>query len=143
VIVRLARGEEELAQALRLREEVFCGEQGVALAAEQDGRDGEALHVVALEGHVLVGTCRLLFDGPVARLGRLAVVSQSRRRGVGRRILDAAEEIAAQAGADRIALHAQTAAERLYADTGYVRRGEPFVQEDIEHVAMEKTLVRA
>ena len=37
--VRRPRDEDELAAALALREEVFCGEQGVVLAGDRDGRD--------------------------------------------------------------------------------------------------------
>ena len=68
--VRLARNPEEVDDALRLREQVFSGEQGVPLAADRDGRDGEAAHVVALERGRVIGTCRLVFRAGTARLGR-------------------------------------------------------------------------
>ena len=55
------RDERELAAALALREEVFCGEQGVTFDGDRDGRDGEALHLVAVEDEVL-GTCRMLIE---------------------------------------------------------------------------------
>ena len=69
--VREARTELELAAALELRESVFCEEQGVSFEADQDGRDSEATHIVAVDHGVVIGTCRLLFRGHVARLGRL------------------------------------------------------------------------
>jgi len=119
---------------------VFCGEQGVDLAAERDGRDGEALHVVALDGGQLVGTCRLLCDGTVTRLGRMAVAPETRRRGVGLAILAAAERCAHDAGAARVRLHAQAEVIELYARAGYYPYGEPFVEEGIDHLGMEKTL---
>jgi predicted GNAT family N-acyltransferase len=140
LIVRLARDEREVAAALDLRKRVFCGEQGVSLAAERDGRDAEALHVVAVEGDRLVGTCRLVFDGDVGKLGRMAVEAGERRRGVGEAILAAAERCAREAGARRITLHAQTTVEDLYSRHGYIPHGEPFVEEGIDHVAMEKLL---
>jgi predicted GNAT family N-acyltransferase len=55
-------------------------------------------------------------------------------------LLDVAERCAREAGAERIDLHAQTAARSLYARGGYVERGEEFVEEGIEHVAMEKSI---
>ncbi|HEX8068263.1 MAG TPA: GNAT family N-acetyltransferase [Thermoleophilaceae bacterium] len=138
--VRLARGANEVEQALSLRERVFCGEQGVDLDAERDGRDRDALHVVALEGGRVVGTCRLLVEDGVARLGRMAVEPERRRSGVGAAILAAAEREARDAGAARVALHAQTAARGLYERGGYVQRGDPFVEEGIDHVTMERAL---
>jgi predicted GNAT family N-acyltransferase len=128
----------EAALALRLR--VFCEEQGVTLEADQDGRDGDALHLVALDADRLVGTCRLLFDGALARLGRMAVEPARRGEGIGAELLDAAERAARRGGARRVRLHAQTAALRLYERAGYEQRGERFLEEGIEHVTMEKAL---
>jgi predicted GNAT family N-acyltransferase len=123
-----------------VRERVFSGEQGVSVDADRDGRDGEATHVVALEGDRVVGTCRLVFQGGLARLGRMAVEPDLRGRGIGARILGEAERAARSAGAERIALHAQLRAAALYERSGYQPRGRQFVEQGIEHVAMEKGL---
>jgi predicted GNAT family N-acyltransferase len=146
--VRRAADEDELAQALALRRAVFVDEQGVPLAAERDGRDSEAMHLVALEGGRVLGTCRLLLAssrdrrgaGVEVRLGRLAVAPEGRRRGIASALLTAAEQEARAAGAERIVLHAQTYASRLYADAGYRRRGRPFLEQGLEHVTMERRL---
>ena len=127
--------------ALRLRERVFAGEQGVPIAADRDGRDDEALHLVAVDDGVVVGTCRLVFRGDVARLGRLAVEPASRGGGIGTAVLREAEQAAREGGARRIDLHAQTYAKELYARDGYVERGKPFTEAGIEHVSMEKLLL--
>jgi predicted GNAT family N-acyltransferase len=151
MVVRAVRDSQELQAALELRERVFCGEQGVSGAGERDGRDHEALHVVALEadssagaprraGGRLLGTCRLLFDGDAARLGRMAVEPDSRGRGVGTQVLLAAEELARARGASRMTLHAQIEATGVYERAGYEPRGERFMEEGIEHVTMEKPL---
>ena len=138
--VREARTPGEVQGALDLRFRVFCEEQGVAPAADQDGRDHEAIHLVALEDGRVVGTCRLLVDRGVARLGRNAVGETDRGRGVGTALLRAADRIAADAGADMIRLHAQLPARGLYERAGYVAEGEVFIEEGIEHVTMEKRL---
>jgi predicted GNAT family N-acyltransferase len=139
--VRPARDEDEVAAALRLRHEVFVEEQSVPLADELDGRDDEALHVVAIyEAGTVVGTLRLLDEGESMRLGRLAVCRQARRRGVGRALLREAERLAGAAGAARIDLAAQTTALALYESEGYVARGPAFLDAGIEHVAMERVL---
>ena len=71
--VRPPRDEAELRAALALRHDVFCVEQGVSEADEIDGRDGEALHVVAVRNGRVVGTCRVLIDDGIGKLGRMAV----------------------------------------------------------------------
>ena len=139
--VRAARDREEVEEALALREQVFCVEQGVALAADRDGLDDRAIQIVAVDaGGRVVGTCRVLVEGDVARLGRMAVEAESRGRGIGVAILAAAERSAASAGARLMRLHAQRYVEDLYAAGGYTPYGEPFVEEGIPHVAMEKPL---
>jgi predicted GNAT family N-acyltransferase len=139
VIVRRATADE-VGEALALRHRVFCDEQGVTPAADQDGRDGQALHVVALDDDALVGTCRLVFDDGVARLGRMAVARELRGRGIGAAVLEAAEREARAAGARLLRLHAQTSARALYERGGYQQRGQEFVEEGIPHVTMEKPL---
>ena len=138
--VRLASGPDEVGEALRLRERVFCGEQGVDPLVERDGRDPDALHVVAVENGEVVATCRLVFHHEVAFLGRLAVEPELRRRGIGAAVLHEADRTARDRGATRITLHAQLAARSLYSEDGYIERGEPFVEAGIDHVAMEKAL---
>lgn len=110
--IRRPRDEQELAAALALREEVFCGEQGVRLDGDQDGRDAEALQLVAVDGEVL-GTCRLLVEpGGTAKFARLCVRQRARGRGLAAALLAAAEEEARAAGAVRIGMHAQTGRSR-------------------------------
>ena len=140
MVVRKARDQSEIEAALELRRQVFCDEQGVTPAADRDGRDGEALHLVAIEDGAVIGTCRILVDGGVARLGRMAVQGPLRGRGIGAELLEAAERAALREGADRVTLHAQAAAETLYARGGYEPAGERFLEEGIEHVRMEKCL---
>ena len=138
--VREAISDDEVTAALALRSRVFCGEQGVSFEADQDGRDPEATHIVAVDEGAVIGTCRLLFRGPVARLGRLVVEPERRGDGVAAAILREADRVAFEVGAETIALHAQTYAQALYERAGYEEYGPTFVEEGIEHVAMEKHL---
>jgi predicted GNAT family N-acyltransferase len=138
--VRLAETSEEIDAALRLRERVFAVEQGVRPEADRDGRDPQATHLVAVNDGRVVGTCRLVFQGDLARLGRMAVEQQLRGRGVGAAILREAEREAVAGGARRISLHAQLAARSLYQRGGYREQGPEFVEEGIDHVTMEKRL---
>ena len=138
--VRETISQDEVTAALALRSRVFCDEQGVSFEADQDGRDPEATHIVAVDDGAVIGTCRLLFRGQVARLGRLAVEPGRRGDGVGAAILREADRVAVGVGAETIALHAQTYALPLYEAAGYEQYGPTFVEEGIEHVAMEKRL---
>jgi predicted GNAT family N-acyltransferase len=138
--VRRVRTTGEMAAALELRHQVFCEEQGVPKHEELDGRDHEALHLVAVSDGELLATCRLLFVGATVQFSRLAVRASDRRRGIATALLELAEAETRAAGARRLVLHAQTYAQQLYETAGYEPRGRVFIEADIEHVAMEKQL---
>ncbi len=139
--VRLARGDEERRRAFELRHLVFVVEQGVPEELERDEHDDGALHVVALEAGELVGTGRLVEQpGGVGRVGRMAVRSDRRRRGVGELILDQLERVARERGLAEIELHAQAYVEPFYRRAGYRPEGEHFEEAGIDHVLMRKRL---
>ncbi len=139
VTVRCAQGEQEVADAIALRSAVFVDEQGVPAHEDVDGRDGEAVHLVAIDDEgTVVGTCRLLIDGPTLKLGRMAVAAPARRQGIGLRLLGLADAQAAGVGVERIVLGAQLTAVPLYEQAGYRTRSDVFLDAGIEHVWMEK-----
>lgn len=140
VEIRRIAEPDEMAAALDLRDRVFCIEQGVPKREEIDGRDGEAVHLVALRDGQVLGTCRMLFVGRTVQFSRLAVDAGVRRQGIATGLLREADREARAGGAHRIVLHAQTYARALYANAGYEPRGREFVEAGIEHVAMEKRL---
>jgi predicted GNAT family N-acyltransferase len=138
--LRQARGRRELEAALALRHEVFCVEQGVPRHEELDGRDGDGIHLVAVDGNDVVGTCRLLLVGRTVQFSRLAVRADARRRRIATGLLEVAEDESRSAGGRRLVLHAQTYAQSLYEKAGYRTRGGVFSEAGIEHIAMEKEL---
>jgi predicted GNAT family N-acyltransferase len=64
----------------------------------------------------------------------------ARGRGLARALLDEADVQSRALGAQRIALAAQLAAQRLYERAGYEPYGEVFLDAGIEHVMMAKAL---
>jgi predicted GNAT family N-acyltransferase len=141
VTVRKARDATELDAAMALREKVFFGEQGVSREEEFDGLDDESTQIVAVDETGVIATCRLrdLGDG-ACKLERMAVEQRVREQGVGARLLAGAERQAREQGAREMLLHAQRRAEAFYAANGYVAEGDTFLEAEIEHVRMRKTL---
>jgi ElaA protein len=140
--VRWAEAGDDLAGALALREEVFCREQGVAREEEIDGRDGEAAHVVAVEddGREVLGTLRLLIEGPRAKIGRVAVRRGRRRSGIASRMLALAISRARAEGCEEARLAAQLQATSVYQRAGFSVCSEPFEEAGIAHVWMRMAL---
>lgn len=121
---------------LAVRREVFVVEQGVAEEREVDELDPVSLHVLACdETGRPVGTARLL---PCGRIGRVAVLSPWRRRGVGRSLMEAVMAAAADRGEKRIHLHAQVHSIPFYESLGFRVCGGEFDEEGIPHREMER-----
>lgn len=131
--------------ALRaVRTAVFEREQGVPAEEEWDGLDARAWHVLALDpAGQPIGTARLLPpDGPgdPGRIGRMAVVQDWRRRGVGAALLRSLVARAAAAGIQSLLLHAQLHALPFYAAHGFVATGGEFDECGIRHRRMLRQL---
>ena len=136
VRVELGSWAEFQARASAVRFEVFVHEQQVPIEEELDAMDAECLHALAFDaaGEV-VGTGRLLPDG---HLGRMAVLSASRGKGVGAAILLRLIEGARSKGFDEVVLSAQTHAKGFYAKYDFVEEGEEYLDANITHILMRK-----
>ena len=133
---------QNAAQAVRTN--VFVHEQGIAPEDEWDADDATALHAVLfdLNGQAL-GNARLLQPTTnVAKVGRMAVIKDSRGNGYGARLLQALIRCARQSGHKEVRLSAQRTAEGFYAAHGFVVAGEPYEEVGIPHVEMNLILVK-
>ena len=130
--------EESSDLLLAVRREVFVREQGVSEEIEIDGHDPRQSHYLArLPDGTPVGSARLSDDG---RVGRVAVLRQFRRHGIGRAIMDHVIQDAKSRGLTEMYLHSQLSAVEFYKALGFCEEGEIFLEADIEHVQMRMVL---
>jgi len=125
---------EALPLARPVREKVFIEEQRVPPGLEWDEWDERSDHAVACDvtGRA-VGTARLL---PDCRIGRMAVLREWRRRGVGAALMEALLQKAREQSMSRVTLHAQTQAAGFYRRFGFSEQGGEFLEAGIAHVEM-------
>ncbi|MFP6762542.1 MAG: GNAT family N-acetyltransferase [Planctomycetaceae bacterium] len=124
-------------QAVRIA--VFVVEQQLPLEEEFDDRDPLSQHAVVYDCGMAVGTGRM-DPGQDGRIGRVAVLPEFRRRGIGRQVMQVLEQTARQQGVPRLWFHAQVSAVPFYMELGYELDGEEFLELDIPHVLMQKRL---
>jgi YbgC/YbaW family acyl-CoA thioester hydrolase len=130
------------AAARQLRSEVFMVEQRIPAEMVCDAVDETAVHALARNRlGVPVATGRLLQHAPgVGRIGRMAVSCALRGTQLGRGVLQALMQAAAERGDHQVVLNAQLGAEGFYARLGFVTRGEPFEEAGIVHIEMVHAL---
>lgn len=141
-LVRFASSVQDLDAGYALRRDVFEVEQNIPRPLDRDPFDYSADHVVALDdGGRCVGTGRVVrLDARTCQIGRMAVAADHRRHGVGSLVLDALERMAAMRGLSEIVIHSQMASEPFFVSRGFVREGQPFLDQGVEHVLMRKQL---
>ncbi|MEM7193505.1 MAG: GNAT family N-acetyltransferase [Pseudomonadota bacterium] len=138
ISISIVNWETYGADLSRLRVKVFVEEQDVPLELEVDDMDSDYKHAAAFDsGGALIGTGRLL---PSGKIGRMAVLSDYRNQGVGRKILDALVEQAKTSKLKSIYLDSQLTAVNFYKKSGFVPQGEIFLDAGIEHITMTRNL---
>lgn len=139
--IRQARGDHDRAAVFVIRGAVFVAEQKVPVDEEWDGRDPDALQLIALVDDVPAGTVRVVEqDGGSGLLGRMAVLPERRGTGLGAALVRAAEGLARERGLTSMELHAQTHALGFYERLGYTAHGEEFLDAGIPHRHMVRDL---
>ncbi|SUZ31936.1 Acetyltransferase [Roseibaca ekhonensis] len=128
------RMTDDIATCHALRRVVFIEEQNVDAALEVDGRDGDALHVLARMDDTPVGCARILIAGDMAKIGRVCVLRAHRGTGIGQALMRAAvQELRARPEIRRAKLGAQTHALGFYAALGFVATGPEYLEAGIAH----------
>lgn len=121
-----------------VRTKVFINEQLVPPDLEWDGYDNDCWHVIARnDAGQCIGTGRLLYDG---HIGRMAVLPEYRKQGVGSALLQHLQQIAIKQGIDTVFLDAQIGALDFYRKHGYSITSKEFMDAGIPHRTMEKKL---
>ena len=139
---------DQMREALEVRRRVFIEEQHVPEDEEIDAHDADpagvttCLHVLVRRAGQPVATGRLLLAEPDGRphIGRVAVLAEHRRQGIGRAVMRALHDLARFRNARSITLAAQLQAMPFYERLGYVARGPIFLDANIEHRWMDVEL---
>lgn len=120
--------------ARRIRQIVFCDEQGVSAAEEWDGKDAVCEHFLLSDVGAPIGCARLRPLGSgVFKIERVAVLKERRGTGAGKAIM---REIMGRLSKATVVLNAQLAVEAFYRRLGFVSAGEIFEEAGIPHIHM-------
>ncbi|MCC6996756.1 MAG: GNAT family N-acetyltransferase [Deltaproteobacteria bacterium] len=132
---------DELYAIMRARAEVFVVEQDCAYQ-DADGSDPAAVHLWATDDTTpVLAYARLFAPGAEgvaeARIGRVITTAPGRGRGLGRELMRRAlTEIATRWAAPPVWIGAQKYLERFYGELGFVRCGDDYVEDGIDHLPM-------
>lgn len=124
---------DDLPKVLAIRRTVFIEGQNVPEDREVDGMDDEALHLLLEKDGKPIGTARLLTDGDVGKIGRVAVLEDHRGEGFGVLLINKSMEVLRDRGLRRAKLGAQTHAIGFYEKLGFTVFGPEYMDAGIPH----------
>jgi predicted GNAT family N-acyltransferase len=131
----------DMQRAHAIRRRVFIEEQRVPEEIEMDADDTHAFHALAMLDGNAIGCGRMVEHGASeVKIGRMAVLPEFRKTGVGARILRFLIDRARTRGVRKAILHAQITAEGFYLKEGFSPVGGIFDEAGIAHRAMEREL---
>ncbi|KIN65899.1 Acetyltransferase, GNAT family protein [Sulfitobacter noctilucae] len=130
---------DDIAACHHLRRVVFIEEQGVSEADELDDLDDQALHLLAKDKQVPVGTARIVILDGTAKIGRVCVLPSHRGTGLGAALICAALDVS-RGKAVRAKLGAQTHALGFYQALGFTAVGPVYDDAGIDHRDMVRDL---
>ena len=130
----------DLRAPLAVRAEAFIAEQHVAPAEDVDGRDADCLHWLVTDADGSVATLRVLPQGEVAKIQRVAVLKRARGTGLGTALMRHVMDRLAERGFTRATLGAQIDALGFYERLGFQAHGPVYDDAGIPHRDMDRDL---
>jgi predicted GNAT family N-acyltransferase len=134
-------GTPEYEHVLQLRDEVLRKPLGLSFSEEELEKEKANLHIAAYEDDQMLGCCMLVeADSQTVRLRQMAVINDLQGKGIGRALMQFAENLARDRGYKTITMHARKNSIGFYEKMGYKKVGQQFEEITIPHYVMEKEL---
>lgn len=134
---KFLRGTNDLTDCYKIRQVVFCEEQGKTSDEEFDGLDKDCIHVLIFEGDEYVATGRLYCKDEYYKIGRIAVLKHARGKHYGDFVVRMLIDQAFQLGAKKVYVGAQIKAISFYKKIGFKVNGEEYEEARMPHIPME------
>jgi len=137
----LDHGSREYQQMVHLRNEILRKPLGLEFTPEELEKEKDEILIGAFEEEKMLGCCMLIkVDKSTVRLRQMAVLNNLQGKGIGRALMQFAENIARDRGFRKIIMHARASAIGFYEKLGYQVSGNEFEEVTLPHYTMEKRL---
>ncbi len=133
---------EELYKILQLRNEVFVVEQNCAYQ-DCDEKDFQSYHITAYEKNNLLAYSRIIPPGisytNAASIGRIVTSPSARKQKLGKMLMNnSLDNLYRLFGKVNVSIGAQLYLKTFYESFHFVKRGDIYLEDGIEHITMDK-----
>jgi predicted GNAT family N-acyltransferase len=135
--IEIVKWIDEYELLTMIREKVFIEEQKVTSQVEWDGIDKDAIHFLAFKDKKAVGCARAFVIQNRMQLGRMAVLKEYRREGIGKALIETAMTLAKLNQLYAICISAQCHAIDFYKKFGFEVTSDIYLDAEIPHRDMK------
>lgn len=141
-IIQAEFGSRIQIQSIGLRYEVLRKPLGLQFDSPDLAAENEEIHITALDDQFVAG-CMILkkTSEKMVKMRQVAVHPQAQSAGIGKAMVEFAENWCRKNGVNEIQLHARQTAVPFYLKQNYEIFGEPFNEVGIPHRAMKKLIL--
>lgn len=137
----IEHGSPEYQKMVKLRMDVLRKPLGLGFTPEELESEKDNILLAAFEDDDVLACCMLLEEDPgTIRLRQMAVLNDLQGKGIGRALMNFAENIARDRGFRKLRMHARKNARGFYEKMGYKVKSDEFTEVTIPHYVMEKDL---
>ena len=134
-------GSREYQQMVQLRNDILRKPLKLTFSPEELEKEKDEILIGAFEEEKMLGCCMLIMVDPTTvRLRQMAVLNNLQGKGIGRALMQFAENIARDRGFKKIIMHARKTAAGFYEKLGYQVCSDEFEEVTLPHYEMEKKL---
>lgn len=134
-------GSEDYMMMVDLRKKILRDPLGLSFSKDELDSEVNDILLGCFEEEKLEACCILSkIDDTTIRLRQMAVSDTLQGKGIGKALLNFAENIARDAGYKKLSMHARKWSIGFYEKLGYNTVGDEFIKITIPHVMMEKVL---
>ena len=134
-------GSREYQQMVQMRMDILRKPLGLSFSPEELEKEKGEVLIGAFEDEKMLGCCMLIKQPDnTVRLRQMAVMNNVQGKGIGRALMNFAENLARDMGYKKLLMHARKTASGFYEKQGYRITGDEFTEVTIPHYVMEKDL---
>jgi N-acetylglutamate synthase-like GNAT family acetyltransferase len=134
-------GSREYQQMIQLRNDILRKPLKLSFTPEELEKEKDEILIGAFEEEKMLGCCMLIMvDSSTVRLRQMAVLNNLQGKGIGKALMQFAENIARDRGYKKIIMHARKSAAGFYEKLGYQIYGQEFEEVTLPHYEMQKKL---
>ena len=131
----------EYQQMVSLRQTVLRKPLGLDFDPAELEKESRHILIGAFEEDTILGCCMLIEENSsMLRLRQMAVYNEKQGKGLGRALMNFAENLARDRGYRSLSMHARVSSVGFYEKMGYKVVSDEFTEITIPHVVMEKQL---